>query len=67
MLLSNKLIYGDRLKCGSAEVANRTLVIPKRNLADGMHSTSDECWLQHILDERYVNIFLTSSEALLLD
>ncbi|KAF5339801.1 hypothetical protein D9611_009204 [Ephemerocybe angulata] len=28
MALSNKLIYGDRLKCGSVEVANRKLVLP---------------------------------------
>ncbi|KAG9309429.1 hypothetical protein JVU11DRAFT_10681 [Chiua virens] len=28
MLLSNKLIYGDRLCCGSEAVAKRSLVLP---------------------------------------
>ena len=30
MLLSNRLVYDNRLKCGSVEVAQRSLVIPNK-------------------------------------
>lgn len=40
MELSNALIYGDRLCCGSAEVANATLVLST--------STSNSPWLRKV-------------------
>ena len=57
MLLSNRLVYGNRLKCGTPEVAQRSLSIPhkrKENCPctdkEGVHS----CWIQRLLDERYL-------------
>lgn len=40
MELSNALIYGDRLCCGSAEVANATLTLST--------STSNSLWLKKV-------------------
>lgn len=40
MELSNALIYGDRLCCGSAEVANATLKLST--------SSSDSSWLKKV-------------------
>lgn len=42
MTLSNKLIYSDRLKCGSEEVARRKLVLPNA-VADGSRTWLDSC------------------------
>lgn len=57
MLLSNKLIYGDRLKCGSREVAEKMLVRPERAHWDEAHSmcVHQNCWLDKIVDERCVS------------
>ena len=58
MLLSNKLIYGDRLKCGSATVAKRSLEIPQTHFLDNLHKsggskcTSDRCWIKSLLDPK---------------
>lgn len=56
MLLSNKLIYGDRLKCGSKAVADQTLKLPNRSQVDSMHQTescrASGCWLQRLMNER---------------
>jgi DNA replication ATP-dependent helicase Dna2 len=35
MTLSNRLIYGDRLKCGSEEVARRKLILPNESVGGG--------------------------------
>ena len=58
MLLSNKLIYGDRLQCGSEEVAKRTLEIPNplslrdRHKHNEYSGLSAESWIEHLLSER---------------
>ena len=57
MLLSNKLIYGDRLRCGSPEVAKRGLVLPDKDAAlavlhDSLTCPRDPCWLAQLLDEK---------------
>ena len=58
MLLSNKLIYGDRLRCGSQAVAKRSLVLPDRTFIDTLRGVGGclcddgKCWLAQLLDER---------------
>ena len=57
MFLSNKLIYGDRLRCGSDVTAKRSLVLPDRQfllaLHDGKSSChTDGCWLERLMSER---------------
>ena len=59
MLLSNRLIYGDRLRCGSDAVARRSLKIPDHSYLRRMHANSSTCttadapcWLSRLLDER---------------
>ena len=57
MLLSNKLIYSDRLRCGSDDVASRRLVLPNTAYLRQMHLKSEPChesgcWIQGLLDER---------------
>lgn len=59
MLLSNKLIYGGRLQCGSEAVAKQSLVIPNRRHVEAVHARTGSscetstCWLEHILDPKY--------------
>lgn len=66
MLLSNTLIYSGRLKCGTPEVAERSLELPnigalKQFHADGLHASPGShgvclgashgrCWLQDLLE-----------------
>lgn len=55
MLLSNHLIYENRLKCGSEEVASQGLVLPKRMGCAEMHGRVDcggGCWVQDLLEEK---------------
>lgn len=65
MLLSNHLIYENRLKCGSEAVANQSLVLPNRKACaewckDATCSKGDEgpeeCWIQGLMNERYVSV-----------
>lgn len=62
MLLSNRLIYGDRLRCGSSEVAKRSLVLPNSAFLAKMHGSStcprEACWIEHLLDEKYVQAYI---------
>jgi DNA replication ATP-dependent helicase Dna2 len=60
MLLSNRLIYNDRLECGSEEVARRCLKLSRREFLDRLHVGCDmklcvrrKCWLERVADERY--------------
>lgn len=60
MLLSNRLIYNDRLECGSEEVARRCLKLSGREFLDRLHVADDtelclrkKCWLERVADERY--------------
>lgn len=58
MLLSNRLIYDDRLECGSEEVANRCLKLSGgRKFLDRLHvggggCERNKCWLERVVDER---------------
>ncbi|KIJ63491.1 hypothetical protein HYDPIDRAFT_175890 [Hydnomerulius pinastri MD-312] len=64
MQLSNKLIYGDRLRCGSEAVAKRTLVLPDKGFIDNIRGTGGclchdrKCWLAHLLDESCKAVFV---------
>lgn len=58
-LLSNRLIYGGRLRCGSEAVAKQSLVLPNPKYLENIHGREDIpckqnsfCWLQHILDPK---------------
>jgi len=62
MLLSNKLVYQDKLKCGNEEVAKRVLGVPKISMLDEMHvktmpCSGEECWLKKLISPRYVYLF----------
>lgn len=58
MLLSNKLVYGDRLLCGSEAVAKRSLVLPDKRFIDTLREVGGclcddgQCWLGRLLDEK---------------
>ena len=56
MSLSNKLIYSDRLRCGSDEVASRTLMLPDaeyiRQLDGKSPCHTSGCWMRQLLDPR---------------
>ncbi|KAI5119550.1 hypothetical protein M0805_008536 [Coniferiporia weirii] len=70
MLLSNRLIYNNRLKCGSLEVANRFLQIPNKELADSACDSSasgPRCWLWQVMDERCKAVFVDTDALPALD
>ncbi|ANB12193.1 bifunctional ATP-dependent DNA helicase/ssDNA endodeoxyribonuclease DNA2 [Sugiyamaella lignohabitans] len=54
MVLSNKLIYDGRLKCGSDEVKNQKLTIPNKHGIDSWRKSSEvqNNWLDRVLDEK---------------
>lgn len=72
MTLSNRLIYGGRLKCGSEIVRKRKLVIPKWDIvkklcehgvcdrASGRGESGEDrrCWLRQLLDENCKAVFV---------
>ncbi|KAJ8085344.1 DNA replication endonuclease-helicase Dna2 [Marasmius tenuissimus] len=64
MLLSNKLIYGNRLRCGSEEVARQALVLPDRSFLQNIHngtlgcSGGESCWIERLMDERCKAVFV---------
>jgi hypothetical protein len=63
MLLSNQLIYGDRLRCGSDDVARRTLILPDggnylRAMHTGKPACEGDCWIYKLLSERFVGFLL---------
>ncbi|KAG2136828.1 Dna2-domain-containing protein [Suillus cothurnatus] len=66
MQLSNKLIYGDRLRCGSEEVAKRTLVLPNKFMTDkldpAMCLCEESCWLRYLLSESSKVIFVDTDQ-----
>ncbi|KAG8995284.1 Tripartite DNA replication factor [Tulasnella sp. JGI-2019a] len=72
MLLSNKLIYGDRLICGSKEVAERTLRIPNPNGMRQLHLRgprdpaacgNGQCWIESLLDEGCKAVFVDTDSV----
>lgn len=65
MLLSNTLIYGGRLKCGSEEVAERSLHIPHKKLAHDERECEaaanfSTCWLERLLHESSKAVFVNT-------
>ncbi|KAI0262628.1 Dna2-domain-containing protein [Gloeopeniophorella convolvens] len=63
MLLSNKLIYGDRLRCGNQKIANQSLVLPDDTFMETAHKLSsevckDRCWLEELLDPSRKAVFV---------
>ncbi|KAF8554816.1 Dna2-domain-containing protein [Imleria badia] len=69
MLLSNRLIYGDRLRCGSEAVAKRSLTLPDKTFIDDLRGSGgclcDEgtCWLARLLDENCKAIFVDTDRV----
>ena len=60
MLLSNSLIYKNRLKCGTKEVAERSLVLPNPSALDDIHPAGKtcqegECWIRRVLNPKFVH------------
>lgn len=53
MLLSNRLIYEDRLRCGSDAVAKQALVLPHRKTCAEISDATcaDSCWVQALMNE----------------
>lgn len=60
MLLSNKLIYEDRLRCGNEAIAKQSLQLPHRaTCADiGTSACGTDCWVQDLLEERSKAVFV---------
>ena len=70
MLLSNRLIYNDRLECGSEEIARRCLKLSGREFLNRLHVGVDMklcvrkmCWLESVVDERYGSLALSYTWA----
>lgn len=53
MSISNKLVYGERLKCGSEEIAKQGLVLPTtiREAVEG-HCMDQRCWIDDLAQEQ---------------
>ncbi|KAF8232801.1 Dna2-domain-containing protein [Tricholoma matsutake] len=63
MMLSNKLIYGDRLRCGSEKVARQSLVLPKTAFLRRLHAGgslchADGCWIERLASDSCKAIFV---------
>lgn len=54
MLLSNRLIYENRLKCGNEFVAKQSLVLPRRKKCQEISgkTCSQPCWVQDLMAEK---------------
>ncbi|KAF7299539.1 DNA replication helicase [Mycena chlorophos] len=62
MTLSNRLVYNGKLRCGSEEVAKRSLALPDhsflRRLHQGHACHSTGCWLERLMDESCKAVFV---------
>ncbi|KAF8960597.1 AAA domain-containing protein [Flammula alnicola] len=66
MLLSNRLIYSDRLRCGNEAVAKASLVLGDRGFLGRLHrggggdhdGCGEQCWLERLVDERCRAVFV---------
>ncbi|KAF8965377.1 AAA domain-containing protein [Flammula alnicola] len=66
MLLSNRLIYSDRLRCGNEKVAKASLVLGDRGFLGRLHrggggdhdGCGEQCWLERLVDERCKAVFV---------
>ncbi|TBU22348.1 Dna2-domain-containing protein [Dichomitus squalens] len=68
MLLSNKLIYSNRLKCGSDSVASRSLHLPQeKKFMALVHSRStcrdSGCWLSQLMSESCKAVFVDTDNV----
>ncbi|KAL1918139.1 uncharacterized protein VTP21DRAFT_3405 [Calcarisporiella thermophila] len=67
MLLSNTLIYDYKLRCGTAQVAERTLSLTASNLDSRFHSETSvkcvgKCWLWKLIDPMCKVVFVDTDE-----
>ncbi|CDO74222.1 hypothetical protein BN946_scf184721.g1 [Trametes cinnabarina] len=66
MLLSNKLIYSDRLQCGSQAVATRSLSLPNEKFLDFLHTRStcraSPCWMTRLMSESCKAVFVDTDQ-----
>ncbi|KAG6902436.1 hypothetical protein C0995_016615 [Termitomyces sp. Mi166 len=67
MLLSNKLIYSDRLRCGSNSIAQQSLVLPNREFLRSLHtkassSCSEGCWMETLMSESCKAVFVDTDD-----
>ncbi|KAJ3500973.1 hypothetical protein NLJ89_g9551 [Agrocybe chaxingu] len=65
MLLSNRLIYDNRLRCGNEETAKRSLTLPDRSFFTRLHAVKhqedeckSDCWLEKLADESCKAVFV---------
>ncbi|KAJ7069715.1 Dna2-domain-containing protein [Mycena amicta] len=62
MTLSNRLIYGDKLRCGTETVAKQSLALPDRAFLDGLHKRQTchptGCWLEQLMAESCKAVFV---------
>ncbi|KAJ6559180.1 DNA replication factor Dna2-domain-containing protein [Mycena vulgaris] len=62
MTLSNRLIYGDRLRCGSEAIAQQTLTLPDRTFLRSIHAGkpchSSGCWIEKLMSESCKAVFV---------
>jgi DNA replication ATP-dependent helicase Dna2 len=58
MTISNRLIYSNKLRCGSEVVATRGMTIPNSIALTKVHTRScqTECWIDRLLLERYAGV-----------
>ncbi|KAF9261112.1 Dna2-domain-containing protein [Marasmius fiardii PR-910] len=68
MLLSNKLIYGNRLHCGSEEVARQSLVLPNRSFLQTIHREKSscpggDCWIEKLMSESCKAVFVDTDRV----
>ncbi|KAF9523189.1 DNA replication factor Dna2-domain-containing protein [Crepidotus variabilis] len=64
MLLSNYLIYDNRLRCGSEAVAKQALILNDKEFIDSLHVYSNkstcgtECWLDRLANPKCKAVFV---------
>ncbi|OJT15542.1 DNA replication ATP-dependent helicase/nuclease DNA2 [Trametes pubescens] len=67
MLLSNKLIYSDRLRCGSDAVASQSLSLPNPKFLRLLHAKSTChdacCWMNTLMTESCKAVFVDTDQV----
>ncbi|PIL27261.1 hypothetical protein GSI_10406 [Ganoderma sinense ZZ0214-1] len=67
MLLSNKLIYSNRLKCGSDAVASQSLRLPSQKFLEFLHTKSTcrnaHCWMAQLMSESCNAVFVNTDNV----
>ena len=64
MLLSNRLIYEGRLKCGSEMVAKQSLNLPQSKPCQEIfnHASCEACWIQDLLSPTVKAVFVDTDQ-----